>query len=243
MNRIRRLFRTVALLAAWTVACGAMAETACHDDAHRAAEQRALDESQIEAMRRDQGIAPVPPRLWGLLAELIAASPRLRDGPPVQLLGLQDQELNAFAADHGVVILTSALWAPEHGLTDDELAAVLAHELAHVEARDGLAEACEMQLHVGDARTAIGQVRARLATLNPGSALGQQAAELLHEQERVADARGVALLRRVGRDPHAMARVLAKLHAPSASGAAFTQAHTHPALADRLARVRALARD
>lgn len=231
----------VLLLAAGCIAWPAAAEPACHDDARRAAEQRALDEAQIEAMRRDQGTVPLPPRLQTLLNQLVAVSPRLRSGPPVQLLALDDRELNAFAADHGVIILTNALWDPKHGLSDDELAAVIAHELAHVEARDGLAEACEMQLRLGDAHTGIDQVRARLGTLNPGSALGQDAAELLHEQELLADARGIALLRLAGRDALAMASVLAKLHAPALPGAAFTLGHTHPALQERLVRVRALA--
>lgn len=230
-----RYLRTVLLLVAWCFAWPAAAQPACHDDVRRAAEQRALDEAQIEAMRRDQGTVPVPPRLQALLEQLVAVSPRLNNAPPVQLLALDDRELNAFAADHGVVILTSALWDPKHGLSDDELAAVIAHELAHVEARDGLAEACEMQLRLGDAHMGIDQVRARLGTLNPGSALGQDAAELLHEQELLADARGIALLRHAGRDP------LAKLHAPTSPGAAFTVGHTHPALQERLARVRALA--
>ncbi len=236
-----RYLRTVLLLVAWCFAWPAAAQPACHDDAQRAAEQRALDEAQIEAMRRDQGTVAVPPRLQTLLDQLVAVSPRLSNGPPVQLFALDDHELNAFAADHGVIILTSALWSPKHGLSDDELAAVIAHELAHVEARDGLAEACEMQLRLGDAHMGIDQVRARLGTLNPGSTLGQDAAELLQEQELLADARGIALLRLAGRDPMAMASVLAKLHAPALPGAAFTVGHTHPALQERLARVRALA--
>lgn len=232
---------TVLLLAGWGIAWPAAAQPACHDDADRAAEQRELDEAQIAELLRDRPALPTPTRLQALLDQLVAVSPRLRERPPVKLLVLDDRELNAFAADHGVVILSNALWDPRHGLSEDELAAVIAHELAHVEVRDGLAEACEMQLRVGDTQTGIAQVRARLATLRPDSTLAHDASELLHEQELLADARGIALLRRAGRDPYAMARVLAKLHAPQLPGAALLTAPTHPALTDRLARAKAQA--
>jgi predicted Zn-dependent protease len=234
--------RTVLLLAGLATPWPAFAQPGCHDDPQRISEQRQLDEEQITALLRERPAAAVPPRVQALLAELLQASPRLRHGPPVQLLAFEDRELNAFAADHGVILLTSALWSPMHGLSEDELAAVIAHELAHVEVRDGLAEACEMQLRVGDARTGVAQVRARLAMLNPASTLGRNAAELLQEQELLADARGIALLRRVGRNPQAMPSVLAKLHAPGLPGVALMAAHTHPELRKRLARAEALAR-
>jgi len=232
---------TVLLLAGWGIAWPVAAQTACHEDAQRAAEQRELDEEQIAALMRDRPALPVPPRVQAILNQLVAVSPRLRERKPVRLLVLDDRELNAFAADHGVVILSKALWDPRHGFSDDELAAVIAHELAHVEVRDGLAEACEMQLRVGDQQTAIAQVRARLARLRPDSALAHDANALLHEQELLADARGIALLRLAGRDPHAMQRVLAKLHAPTLPGAALLVAPTHPALAERLDRAKAQA--
>lgn len=234
MNRISRFKRSVLLLAGLAFGLPVAAEVACHNEPQRIAEQRALDEAQIATLLRERTEVPVPPRLNALLEALVRASPRLRDGPPLRLLAFDDPEPNAYAADHGVILLTNALWNPKHAFSEDELAAVLAHELAHVEVRDGLAEACEMQLRVGDAQTDIAQVRARLATLNPMSSLAHNAADLLHEQELLADARGMALLRATGRDPRVMISVLAKLHAPPSAGGAFTPFHTHPALRERL---------
>lgn len=238
MNRIPRFLGTVLLLAGWGIAWPVAAQTACHDDPRRAAEQRALDEAQIAELLRDRPALAPPARLQTLLDQLVAVSPGLRERSPVKLLVLDDRELNAFAADHGVVILTRALLDPRHGLGEDELAAVLAHELAHVEVRDALAEACDMQLRVGDASTGIAQVRARLATIRPDSSVAHDAHELLHAQELQADARGIALLRLAGRDPQAMARVLVKLHAPTPAGAVLLSAPTHPALNERLNRAR-----
>lgn len=226
--------RSVLLLAGLALPWPAAAGLACHDDPQRIAEQRALDEAQIAALLRERAEVPVPPRLQSLLEQLLRASPRLRQGTPVRLIGIDDREPNAYAADHGVILLTNALWDAKHAFSEDELAAVIAHELAHVEVRDGLAEACEMQLRVGHAHTDIAQVRARLAMLNATSPLGRNAADLLHEQELLADARGMALLRAAGRDPRVMLDVLAKLHGPPVGGGAFTLGHTHPALRDRL---------
>lgn len=234
--------KPVLLVAALTVGLPAAAQPACHDDPRRIREQREIDEAHIAAMLGAPPQASVPAHVGALLDELVRVSPRLHDAPPVRLVAIHDRELNAYAADHGVIILTTALWDPRHGLSNDELAAVLAHELAHVEARDGLAEACEMQVRLGDADTDIAQVRARLATLNPASALGRNAVELLHEQELLADARGIALLRRAGRDPLAMPSVLAKLHAPAPHSGFTLAAPTHPELGERLSRAAALAR-
>ncbi|MCU0942592.1 MAG: M48 family metalloprotease [Hydrogenophaga sp.] len=241
MYGMPRFIEPVLLLAALAIPLPAASQVACHDDPLRINEQREIDEAQIAAMLSAPPQVSVPAHIRSMLDDLVRVSPRLHGAPPVQLVAIHDRELNAFAADHGVIILTTALWDPRHGLSDDELAAVLAHELAHVEARDGLAEACDMQLRVGDASTGIAQVRARLATLNPASALGRNAVELLHEQELLADARGITLLKLAGRNPQAMPSVLAKLHAPGPPGASVMTAPTHPELGERLARAEALA--
>lgn len=231
---------SVLLLAGWGIAWPTAAQPPCHEDAQRATEQRELDEAQIADLLREHPALPTPHHLQAMLDELTAVSPGLSARAPVRLLVIDDSEPNAFAADHGVVILANALWDPRQRFSEDELAAVIAHELAHIEARDGLGEACEMRQRLGDGGMDIAQVRARLATLNPASVLGQSAAELLHGQELLADARGLELLRAVGRDPRALPSVLAKLHAPDQPGATHASTLTHPALKERLERAEAL---
>jgi Peptidase family M48 len=139
-----------------------------------------------------------------------------------------DRSIGAHAIPGGFVYVSKAL-LPFLG-SEAELAAVLAHEIAHVSEKHGnelfdrLPEPCD---------------------------LGARDAEddLARDQERQADALGVDYLGRAGYDPGAMGRALAAIyrgaalacrHAPDPDAcdpARADAADPHPALAARLARV------
>jgi Zn-dependent protease with chaperone function len=186
-------------------------------------------------------VVPAPQRLHQMLTSLVAASGRLQQGPAVHLLAYEDKDLNAYAADHGMVILTSAMWSKKEDLSDDELAAVMAHELAHIEQRDSLVEACANLQRLGQPTLRIEEARERMAMarFNPHSALTRAAHQLLHEQEHAADRRAIELLHRVGRNPHAMVSVLAKIHGTTPSALNLLMGSTHPELRERLAKAQA----
>ncbi|MBX3608292.1 MAG: M48 family metalloprotease [Hydrogenophaga sp.] len=241
MNRISRLF--VVLLGLTCVSAIAADAERCMRNRAWADEQRHLDEVQISDMVAEGKPVPAPLSLHATLRSLVAASERLRRGPAVHLIGFVDREPNAYATDHGLVILTSALWDSRLGLDDNELAAVLAHELAHIEARDGLGEVCALMSALEQAPDGVEQMRALLAreSFNPSSPLARSAALTLQHQELEADERAIALLCLTGRPPQAMATALAKLHAPGSYSALIPLADTHPDLAERLDRARTLA--
>lgn len=244
MNGIKRfLIVLLSLLALVLWPAQATARDACLDDPQRAHELRVLDEAQVTGMMDSLDVIAIPQRLHRMLERLVAASPRLRNGPSIHLLAFDDAELNAYAADHGLVILTSALWSPKENLSDDELAAVIAHELAHIEKRDSLAEACanlqrlkQPELRIDEARERMG-----LEMFNPYSHLAREARRELHEQEHSADLRGIELLRSVGRNPQAMVSVLAKLHGTGTPGLNLLMGSTHPDVRERLQRAQAAA--
>lgn len=219
-------------------AAEARARPACLNDPARMHEIRVLDERQVSEMMDHFAVLPVPQRLHRMLRELVQASPRLRNGPAVHLLGFDDTELNAYAADHGLIVLTSALWSARENLSDDELAAVIAHELAHIEQRDALAEACAHLVRLSDDSLSIEAARERMAQemFNPYSLLAREARMQLHEQEHQADRRGIELLRAVGRSPQAMVSVLAKLHGGGTPALNLLMGSTHPELRERLRR-------
>lgn len=229
------------VLALWPAP--AAAHDGCLDDPRRAHELRVLDEAQISELMERHEVIAVPDRLHRMLASLVAVSPRLRNGPAIHLLAYDDDELNAYAADHGLVILTSALWSLKENLSDDELAAVIAHELAHIENRDALAEACANLKRLQEPGLGIAQARDRMALeiFNPYSHLAREARQELHAQEHGADLRGIELLRKVGRDPAAMVSVLAKLHGAGTPGLNLLMGSTHPDVRERLDRARAAA--
>lgn len=221
----------------------ATASDACLDDPKRAHELRVLDEAQVIDMMDGFDVIAVPQRLHRMLDSLVAVSPRLRNGPSIHLLAFDDDELNAYAADHGLVILTSALWSAKENLSDDELAAVIAHELAHIEKRDSLAEACANLQRLKQPELRIEEARDQMALemFNPYSHLAREARRELHEQEHNADLRGIELLRRVGRNPQAMVSVLAKLHGTGTPGLNLLMGSTHPDVRERLQRAQAAA--
>lgn len=219
------------------------AHSACLDDPARAHELRVLDEAQVTDLMDQYSVVAAPQKLHRIMASLIAASPRLRAGPSIHLLAYEDGELNAYAADHGLVILTSAMWSEKQALSDDEIAAVIAHELAHIEGRDSLVEACtnlqrleQPTLRFEDARDLMA-----LEMLNPRSPAARAARQELHAQEHAADVRGIELMRLVGRDPQAMVSVLAKIHGTEASGLNLLMGSSHPDVRERLAKARAAA--
>jgi Zn-dependent protease with chaperone function len=246
MNGISRFFLQVlrgAALAVWLGGVPAFAQDAsCLRDPDRARELRVLDEIQLIDMMDEHPVLAAPPRLHHMLRSLVAASPRLRDGPAIHLLAFEDdREHNAYAAHHGLVILTSALWRGATSLNDDELAAVIAHELAHIESHDALVEACGLLQRLGQPRLSIEDAREQMGVhmFNPRSPLVREARELQHAQEHAADLRGIELLRQVGRDPAAMARALAKIHGVQPDSLNVLMGSSHPELRLRLARAQA----
>ena len=143
MNGMARFFQVLGLAVSSLLGSApAAAQATCANEPARAHELRVLDEIQITELMERFDVVAAPQRLHHMLASLVAASAPLQTGPSVHLLAYDDKDLNAYAADHGMVILTSAMWSAQEDLSDDELAAVMAHELAHIEGHDSLVEAC-----------------------------------------------------------------------------------------------------
>jgi len=242
MNSMVRFFQVVGLaVAGLMVSASAMAQVSCVQDPARAHELRVLDEIQITELMERHEVVAAPARLHHMLASLVAASPRLRQGPAVHLLAYEDADLNAYAADHGMVILTSAMWSAKEDISDDELAAVMAHELAHIEGRDSLVEACANLQRLREPAMRFEDARDRMALdmFNPRSTLARAAQQQLHAQEHAADVRAIELLRAVGRNPQAMVSVLAKIHGTTPSALNLLMGTTHPELRVRLEKAQA----
>lgn len=147
----------------------------------------------------DAAIAP-------MLEALIAADD---PGFPITLQFVSQKSPNALALAGGQVMVTSGLL--ETLESPDELAAVIAHELGHVKARDGM---------VALYRNAGLGILLELITGGSGLAqqailLGGQVTELSYtrRQEARADETAVAMLRGAGLDPAALARAFERLKA------------------------------
>jgi predicted Zn-dependent protease len=156
----------------------------------------------------------------------------------------KNDQLNAYCMPGGKIMVLSGLVEKLHA-TDDELAAVIGHEIAHAlreHGRERMSQAYVQQFGL--------QALAALAT---GSAAGGAAVQAAgmgsqlffampngREQEREADKMGLELAARAGFNPDAAVTLWQKMGAQSKS-APPEFFSTHPANENRIAELKALA--
>ena len=154
---------------------------------------------------------------------------------------IQDDQLNAWAMPGGKMVVYSGL-VEKLKLTDDELAAIMGHEIAHSlreHARERVSRemATQLGLSVAGAVLGVGELGTQL-----GGALAQVTFTLPHSraQEIEADRLGVELAARAGYEPHAAVSVWQKmLQAGGSGGPQFLS--THPSPENRLADLKVYA--
>ena len=141
---------------------------------------------------------------------------------------------NAFALPDGTVVVTDELLALAEA--DDELAAVIAHEVGHVRHRHGLRAVLEQSsvaIMVGVVFGDVGSISAAVASL---PVLYSQAGySRSHEAE--ADEFAVTLMRDAGVSPHHFATILRKLETAAGGSAPgpLQYLSTHPPTDERVA--------
>ncbi len=159
---------------------------------------------------------------------------------------LDSDQINAFAAPGAFIFVTRGMLRCAQG--EDELAAVLAHEIAHVQNRDAIKSikesrwtkaltliATEAVQHAG--RRDVGRI-----TDVFGDIVGDMVETLItkgysREQEMRSDLDGVRILTRAGYNPHAMITMLGRMHERlKPRGVDF--ARTHPGPQTRIAKLR-----
>lgn len=162
---------------------------------------------------------------------------------------LKSSDINAFAAPGGLILVTRGL--VDCCATEDELAAVLAHEIGHVQNRDGLRAIRTGRLN--GALTTIAREGAKNLTggalSEVTSAFGESISDITstmmnsgysRRQEFQADAAAVEILKAAGYPPSAliaMLRNMEKRWDPSRHDFAAT----HPSPTDRIAQLRKVA--
>lgn len=171
------------------------------------------------------------------------------DDRPTPLAGwhfviLEDATINAFAAPGGFIFVT--MGAIEQAGSEDELAAILAHEVAHVRRGHALGSikksrfAGVMKETMDSTVTLDQQALGDLTNVFNG-AMDDMTDSLLvkgysRDTEFEADAVGFEIMIRAGYDPAAFVSYLKKLNAHQATGSGGFSA-THPKAADRIAKL------
>jgi predicted Zn-dependent protease len=154
---------------------------------------------------------------------------------------VEDNSINAFALPGGFVYVNRG--ALQAARNEDEVAAVIAHEIAHVALRHGTNQVSKAYI----AQAGLGLVGGLLGGRgNSGLAqvmgavggFGLNALLLKHSRtaERQADSLGMQLLRRAGYDPRAMISFLQTIQRHS-SGRSIEFLSSHPNPANRIERL------
>lgn len=170
--------------------------------------------------------------------------------PDLAIVVINSREINAFAVPGGVIGLNAGLLI--NAEREDEVAAVVAHEIAHVSQRHFVrryADSQRMNTAVMAAMLASlavmisGQADAGVAGLmaTQAAAIQQQLAYSRHH-EREADRVGMQTLVNAGMDPQAMPRFFEKLQRNQQfAGKPLEFLSTHPITEERIADSRARA--
>ncbi len=184
----------------------------------------------------------------GVLAAAAMEAPRGGDRPaPIagwHFTIVESDTINAFAAPGGWVFVTTA--AIEAAQSEDELAAVLAHEIAHV-VRGHALGSIKKGRWANVAKTALDtsvqldqQSLGELTQVFEG-AMDDMIDGILvkgysRDTEFEADRVGLEIMNRAGYDPAALVRYLKTLDAEQGGGSGGFQA-THPRASDRIAKI------
>jgi len=156
---------------------------------------------------------------------------------------LESAAPNSFACPGGIILITEGMIRA--CANEDQVAAVLAHEVAHVAHRDGVNS-------INQARwTEVATTAGTEIAKQYGGTLGQLVAQFegavddvfktvivngySRAAEEHADLAGVAMLQQAGYNPAAMAGILEALRTRGGSGGMLG---THPDISDRLANLR-----
>ncbi|MBF0387108.1 MAG: M48 family metalloprotease [Candidatus Omnitrophica bacterium] len=155
---------------------------------------------------------------------------------------VNDDSLNAFTTPGGNIYFNTGLFNKLN--SDDEIAAVLAHEVGHCSARHVAKKfqaAFGYDLLSGMVMGGIqNDVRRRIARMSADALVSLGLAAFSRTDENEADRLGVKYTYLAGYDPNGLAEAFAVLAAESGDGKdeGWIMLRTHPRLADRIAAVK-----
>jgi Zn-dependent protease with chaperone function len=188
-----------------------------------------LPQTQLDRAERDRVTA---------LTKRLSKAAGLAEPPEVVFRSMGGQSPNAFALPGGIIVVSDEL--VRLTTIDDEIAAVLAHEIGHGQHRHGL----QGVLRSSSALLLVSTVTGDLSTLTSFAStlpflLLQRGYS--REFETEADDYAVELMRRAGIDAHHFESILKKLEeARPKEGTDFTYLSTHPNTAARIKRINPL---
>ena len=165
---------------------------------------------------------------------------------------LDSDEVNAFAAPGGLILVTRGMLSCCEN--EDELAAVLAHEICHVEMKHGLQAIKQGRLTeaftvlAAESAKQLGSEDLASLTRDFEASVGDVVMTLTtsgysREQERVADTGAVRILRRAGYQDAAIITMLKRMDERLSDSGGLGFAKTHPSAGSRANALREIITD
>jgi len=162
---------------------------------------------------------------------------------------LDTDEVNALACPGGIVFITRGIL--KRAQNEEELSAILAHEVGHVNHKDGLgtiqrARWVQVVTLLGSeaAKKVSGAELAKLVSLFEGSVNDVVKTLVVsgysRDQEAAADLSAMTFMYRAGYDPYGLSDYLGKLTKEQTGGAGQGLFATHPGMTERLAKTRSV---
>ncbi|GGA35182.1 M48 family metalloprotease [Pelagibacterium lentulum] len=174
-----------------------------------------------------------------MLARMVSKLLAAADQPNTQftITILDSSEVNAFALPGGFIYVTRGILALANDMS--ELAAVIAHEIAHVTLRHARARSNRVRTSEIVDRVITGVLGGVIDPNETAQRSAQSLAAFSQAQELEADREGIKIAARAGYDPHAAARFLTAMgrfaqYATASSNDDFLS--THPSTPDRIQR-------
>ena len=154
---------------------------------------------------------------------------------------ISSNELNAFCMPGGKIVFYSGL-IKQLNLTDDEIAVVMGHEIAHAlreHSREQVSQAIAAQsaIGIGAALLGLGEGSADLANTAYEALIATRFSRL---DESEADRIGLELTARAGYDPRAGVTLWQKMMKANQGGRPPEFLSTHPAESNRIEQIQAL---
>jgi predicted Zn-dependent protease len=173
----------------------------------------------------------------GIVDRLTA--PRSKGDFPYNVHVVDADVVNAFALPGGEIVVFTGLM--REAKSPEQLAGVLAHEIAHVRMRHGMRRIAQSVGVIGAIQLVFGDVSG-IAAIAVEVLKASSINAYSRDHEREADREGVAILAHAGVDPNALADFFALLQKREPSlGGALSWLGTHPELAERITTVHKLA--
>ncbi|MEQ1411588.1 M48 family metalloprotease [Acinetobacter indicus] len=209
--------------------------------------ERMIGEKVYREVQRQMPVAQNPwleDQLFSVFSHLLSQT---QMGQPIALLIINDPQINAFAVPGGLFALNTGLVTSARNM--DEVAGVMAHEIAHVTQRhySRSQEAFKGQGLLALAGVLVGALVASQADGDAGAAvmMGSQAALMdkqltySRNQEREADRIGMQYMYTAGYNPQSMADFFEVMHR-AASRVSFLPDFwfTHPLTTERMSEAR-----